>query len=81
MRATLEFDLPDDEAAHRAALRGAGYLSALRALDEALRNRLKYGTPLREASAAPQLTARAQELELENVRLLLRELVSDLDDA
>lgn len=43
MRATLEFNLPEERAEHTMALRGHHYLAALRDLDTELRRRVKHG--------------------------------------
>lgn len=51
MRATLEFDLPDDDAEHRAALLGGKALSVLWQLDQRCRAILKHGDPCLEAAA------------------------------
>jgi len=42
MRATLEFDLPDDEYEYRCALNGADYLQVIRDLDRELRSAVKW---------------------------------------
>jgi len=42
MRATLEFDLPDDEYEYRCALNGADYASCVFHYDQDLRSALKY---------------------------------------
>ena len=68
-KAVLEFTLPTERWAHKMALRGEAYHSALRGLDEHLRGRLKYA----------ELSAATRE-ELQEVRRLLREGVPDLDD-
>ena len=43
MRATLEFDLPDDEPEHRYALAGRDALIALEQIDEWARGKIKHG--------------------------------------
>lgn len=69
MKAILEFLLPDDEDAHRAAVNGMRFLSTLRCLDEHLRGRLKYAE-----------LSKATREELEEIRMLLRAGVPDLDE-
>lgn len=49
MKATLEFDLPEDEPDHRYALAGRDALLALDAIDQWARGILKHGEPGREA--------------------------------
>jgi hypothetical protein len=43
VKAILEFDLPEDEHHHRAALNGSAAVGALYELDSMLRNAAKYG--------------------------------------
>ena len=45
MKATLEFNLPDEEHEFREALDGCDALLALSDISEALRSRCKYGKP------------------------------------
>ena len=42
MKAILEFNLPDDEQAHRDALAGSEYCAAILAVDRLFRDELKY---------------------------------------
>ena len=57
MKVTLEFDLPEDADALRAAQLGPAYRSALRAVRRSLRDKLKYDDKLRgPARAATQET-------------------------
>lgn len=44
-RATLSFDLPEDNAEFRAALAGREALAALHEIDQRCRDFLKYGDP------------------------------------
>lgn len=67
MKATLEFQLPDDATAHRLALCGADYYSTLREVDEYCRQQIKYAN-------APK-GARER---LEEVRRIIRESVPGL---
>lgn len=69
MKAVLEFNLPNDDYAHQAALRGADYHTALLELAEYLRSRLKYAELSKEARQ-----------ELEEVRCLLSELAPNLNE-
>lgn len=63
-RAQLEFNLPEEEEDFRHACNGLDYYGALRAVDERLRNRLKYETlPLEVAEA------------LEGIRTFMREFI------
>jgi len=43
MKAILEFDLPEDADEHRLALDGGKWASAMHALDQDLRTRVKHG--------------------------------------
>lgn len=43
MKAILEFTLPEDREDHQIAVDGGKYLCVLHALDNDLRNRIKYG--------------------------------------
>jgi hypothetical protein len=43
MKATLEFNLPDDQAEHYCAIKGADMLNVLWELKSELRSMLKYG--------------------------------------
>jgi len=49
MKATLEFDLPEDEQEHRYALSGRDALIALEQIDEWARGKIKHGEPSEEA--------------------------------
>ena len=69
MRALLEFNLPEDAWAHRMALNGADYHSAIRELSEHLRGRIKHA----------DLSDSARE-ELNTLRGMIYELVPDLDE-
>jgi len=51
MKATLEFDLPDDQADFDAARLGRTALSALWDIDQKCRSALKHGEPGDEAAA------------------------------
>lgn len=42
-KATLEFNLPDEEAQHKDALEGAAWKVAMWDLDQTLRDAIKYG--------------------------------------
>lgn len=70
MRATLEFDLPDEAWAHRMAVGGHNYFSALKDVDEYCRSKLKHDGGLTASERAY----------LEEIRALIREQASDLDD-
>ena len=48
MKATLEFDLPEDEQEHRYALAGRDALIALEQIDEWARGKIKHGEPSEE---------------------------------
>lgn len=52
MKATIEFQLPEEATEHRAALNGMGYRAALCEIHEQIRQRLKYGHELRSADDA-----------------------------
>lgn len=43
MRATLRFDLPDEDDEHKAALHGHDYKSVIESLDQYLRAQMKHG--------------------------------------
>jgi len=43
MKATLEFNLPEDRYAHTLALKGCEYYSTLHTLDQKMRSFLKHG--------------------------------------
>ena len=45
MKAILEFNLPEDDSAYIAASHGMDAFMVLIALDQAMRNHLKYGGP------------------------------------
>ena len=49
MKATLEFDLPDDEPEHRYALAGRDALIALEQIDEWARGKIKHAEISEEA--------------------------------
>jgi hypothetical protein len=49
MKATLEFDLPEDEQEHRYALAGRDALIALEEIDNWARGKIKHGEPSEEA--------------------------------
>lgn len=69
VKAILSFRLPLEEREHSMALRGSEFFSALRAVADHLRSRMKYG----------ELTEPARA-ELEDVRALLFEQVPDLHE-
>jgi transposase-like protein len=52
MKATIEFNLPDEASEHRAAINGMGYRCALSDIHEQIRQRLKHGHQLRSADDA-----------------------------
>ena len=52
MKSTLEFNLPEDAAEHRHAIRGAEYLAAIRELVKWLRDERKYRDVTHEAESA-----------------------------
>jgi hypothetical protein len=64
MKATLEFNLPEDADAHLTALNGVKYLLAAQELDNYLRNEIKYNDALHEnyASAFDLVRTKLREL-------------------
>lgn len=52
MKATIEFQLPEETTEHRAALNGMGYRAALCEIYEQIRQRLKHGHQLHSADDA-----------------------------
>jgi len=68
MKATLEFNLPEEEQEHRNALDGTRFKYCLQELDGELRNWLKYGNPFNDADDA-----------LVAVRKHLNDLIHDND--
>ncbi len=62
MRAKLEFELPDDEAAFRDAIDGSKAFGAIRELVNTLRGRTKYGIPERVKTAEDAYDEMYQEI-------------------
>lgn len=60
MTATLTFQLPEESEEHATALAGPAYRAALCALDERLRQLIKYGSPT-DAAAQPFTAEIARE--------------------
>lgn len=52
MKATLEFNLPEENQEHRAAINGMSYRCALSEIHEQIRQRLKHGHQLQSADDA-----------------------------
>jgi hypothetical protein len=61
MKATLEFNLPEDSAEHLRAVHAGAAWSALYELDNRLRNLLKYGT-VKESSFEQELSEIRREI-------------------
>ena len=68
-RASLEYELPEEETDFSHACNGEDYFGALRAMDEHLRSRLKY--------TKPELPSEVREA-LEGVRRFLREFIPEV---
>ena len=68
MKATLEFNLPDEQTEHYNAINGTTFRYCLQELDGELRNWLKYGNPFTDADGA-----------LVAVRKHLNDLINDSD--
>jgi hypothetical protein len=66
MKATLEFNLPEDAVEHHDALHGMDWKICLGDLDQELRNALRYGHQLKTADAA-----------VDHFRTRLHEIIAD----
>lgn len=65
--ATIQFSLPDEQDEFRVAIKGSKYQAALCALDQELRNLVKYGTDEAQRAMTPdKVRARLWEILAEN---------------
>ena len=71
MKAILEFDLPEDEDNHRAAINGANWESVCLSVADILRNWIKHGHSFKSVDEALEKTRDTLFQEIENAGLFL----------
>ena len=65
MKATLEFDMPEEQTEHRMHVMAGDWYCALREIDNRLRSLLKHGNPSHEAAdLADEIRMMIPDLEL-----------------
>lgn len=62
MKATLEFDLPEEESLHLAAINGDKWHCVVSAIDQHLRSIVKYGDDPQTANHADKIRSKLHDL-------------------